>query len=115
MTNYITTFLKSNNHIGAENGIKAVALLSAMGRDTSEDSKRHLKAEIQRFRRNWRIEDGIDNLIISDTVNGYYLPKTDNEVIRFFNSQEKRAKQFFITIKELRKYLKNKRLINKGE
>lgn len=51
MSNYIVNYLKNNNHIGAENGIKAVAILSAMGRDTSEDSKRNLKAEIQRFRR----------------------------------------------------------------
>lgn len=52
-------------------------------------------------------------MIVSDTVNGYYLPKTDKEVIHFFNAQEKRAKQFFITVKEIRKYLKNKGLINK--
>ncbi len=115
MTNYITDFLKSNNHIGADNGIKAVDILSAMGRDTSEDSKRHLKADIQRFRREWCIDNGIDTLIVSDTVNGYYLPKTDSEVIRFFYSQEKRAKQSFITVKEIRKYLKNKGLLNKGD
>ena len=114
MTNYITDFLKNNNHIGAENGIKAVNLLSAMERDTSEDSKRHLKADIQQFRREWRIDNGIDNLIVSDTVNGYYLPKTDDEVIRFFKTQEKRAKQSFITVKEIRKYLKDKGLLNKG-
>lgn len=115
MSNYITEFLKNNNHIGADNGIKAVDILATMGRDTSEDSKRHLTKEIQRFRREWCIDDGADNFILSDTINGYYLPKTNEEIIRFFNSQNKRAKQSFITVREIRKYLKNKRLIKKGD
>lgn len=115
MTNYITDFLKVNNHIGADNGIKAVDILSAMGRDTSEDSKRRFKAEVQRYRREWCIDDGIENLIISDTTHGYFLPKNDDETIRFLNTQSKRAKQAFKTVKELRLYLKNKGLLNKGD
>lgn len=51
MSNYITDFLKINNHIETNNGIKAVDILSAMGRDTTDNSRKgHLKAEIRRYR-----------------------------------------------------------------
>lgn len=111
MTNYITDFLKNNNHIGADNGIKAVDILSAMGRDTSEDSKRHLKTEIRRYRVLWRENDGIENFIFSDTEHGYYLMNDIKEAEHFVNSQKSRAVKALETSKYIRKYLKD----NKGD
>ncbi len=115
MSNYITDFLRNNNHIGAENGIKAVDVLSAMGRDTSEDSKRHLKAEIRRFRVLWRIEDGIENFILSDTENGYYLMGDIKEAEHFVRSQKSRAVKAFETSKHIRQYLKDNEELNEVE
>lgn len=115
MVNYITDFLKSNNHIGADNGIKAVDILSAMGRDTSEDSKRHLKAEIRRYRVLWRENDGIENFIFSDTEHGYYLMNDIQEAKHFVKSQKSRAVKAFETSKYIRRYLKDKGELNKGD
>lgn len=115
MTNYIADFLRSNNHIGADNGIKAVDILSAMGCDTSEDSKRHLKAEIRRYRVLWRENDGIENFIFSDTEHGYYLMNDIQEAKHFVKSQKSRAVKAFETSKYIRKYLKDKGELNKGD
>lgn len=115
MTNYIVDFLKNNNHIGADNGIKAVDMLSAMGRDTSEDSKRHLKAEIRRYRVLWRKNNGIENFIFSDTEHGYYLMRDIQEARHFVKSQRSRALKAFETSKYIRKYLKDKDELNKRD
>ena len=114
MSNYIVEFLRDNKHIGAPSGIKAAGILAAMGRNTSEDSQRRLKAEVQHFRSDWHAEEGIDNYILSNTENGYYLSSNDNEAVRFFATQNSRAIQSFTTVKELRRYLKSKGCLRKG-
>ena len=105
MNNYITKFLKSNNHIGADNGIKAADILSAMGRSTSDDSKRRLKAEIRNYRILWRENDGIENFILSDTEHGYYLMNDMQEARRFVKSQYSRAIKNFETAKYIRLFI----------
>lgn len=115
MTNYIVDFLRSNNHIGAENGIKVSDMLSAMGRDTSKDSARRLSAEIRRFRILWRESDGIDNFIFSDTEHGYYLINDIEEAKHFVNSQKSRAIKAFETSKYVRKYLKDNGELSTGD
>ena len=105
MGNYIADYLKDNEHIGAINGIKASDLLSALGRDTSVDSVRKLKAEIRRFRLNWCCNDGIDTFIFSDTEHGYYLTTDVEEAQHFVKSQKSRAFKAFETIKGIRRYL----------
>lgn len=114
MTNYIVDFLKSNNHIGAENGIKAACILSAMWRNISDDSKRRLKAEIRRFRLQWYGNDGIENFILSDTEHGYYLFGDIQEAKHFVKSQKNRAIKAFETSKYIQQYLKEKGYLNKG-
>lgn len=111
MNNYIVDFLKNNNHIGAENGIKTKDLLAALGRNISSDSERYLREEIHRCRTNWHEIDGIENYIVSDTKNGYYIPKNNIEVMKFFFRQDKMGKCHFITVKGIRKYLKKIHLI----
>lgn len=66
-----------------------------MGRDTSEDSKRHLKAEIHRYRVLWRENDGIENFIFSDTEHGYYLMNDIQEAKHFVKSQKKQSGKGF--------------------
>lgn len=105
MSNYISDYLKENKHIGASNGIKASELLSALGRDTSNDSIRRLKAEIRRFRLNWCCDEGIECYIFSDTEHGYYLTTDIEEAQHFVKSQKSRAFKAFETIKGIRRYL----------
>ena len=106
MSNYITEYLKDNNHIGASNGIKARKLLSALGRNSSDDSIRQLKAEIRRFRLTWCESEGIETFIFSDTEHGYYLTSNIEEVQHFEKAQRSRAIKAFETSKNIRQYLK---------
>lgn len=115
MSNYIVVFLRSNNHIGANNGIKAVNILSAMGRSTSKSSQRRLNDEIHRCRLEWRANDGIENFIFSDTEHGYYLMSDIQEAKHFVKSQKSRAVKAFETSKYIRQYLKDKGELNKGD
>lgn len=114
MTNYITDFLRNNNHIGAENGIKVTNMLFAMGKNTSKNSARKITAEIRRYRVLWRENDGIENFIFSDTEHGYYLMNDIQEAKRFVKSQSSRAVKAFETAKYIRKYLKDKGRIKQG-
>lgn len=115
MSNYIADYLKDNNHIGASNGIKASNLLSALGRETSDDSKRKLKAEIRCFRLNWRENEGIETFIFSDTEHGYYLTSDIREVQHFEKAQRSRAIKAFETSKYIRQYLREKDELHKGD
>lgn len=105
MNHYIIELLKSNGNVGMDKAIKSKEILKLLGRSTSADSQRSLKKDIQDARREWRIEDGIESFILSDTGRGYYLPSNDEEVQHFFYAQNSRAVEAFRTIKELRCFL----------
>lgn len=97
MNSIIYDNLISGGNIGKKNGIKTVNLLHRLGWRDSD--VRRLLYEVQTARRN-------GELIMSDTVNGYYLPACDDEIKHFINSQRSRAINAFKTAKEAKLYLK---------
>lgn len=97
MNSIIYDTLMSGGNVGKENGIKTASLLQQLG--WRENEARRLLQEVQTARRN-------GELIISDTINGYYLPACDDEIKHFIKSQCSRAVNAFKTAKTAKMYLR---------
>lgn len=116
MTNYLAKILRENGATNSENGIKTDGLLILLGRPNIACERRKLTADIQYLRRNWNPKfEKPSSYILSTTSNGYYVSENIEEVARFVRRQRKRAIEAFKTISNVRKELKKRDVLGKGE
>lgn len=90
----IANILKEHGAIGKAHGMNINTLM-----DIVNMNRRSIIADVRK-------ERAAGTLICSDTVNGYYLPGSVEEVAEFVAVQEKRIVSHAVSVKTARQYLK---------